>query len=308
MHQRARTTISPRDAPARRLNPIRLFRKTALAASGWLWRNGTVPGGWRDFSWPILACAVERRDTAWPGRIGAWVRGARVLDVGCGRNLQGIGFLAAGARSYTGLDPTLVLDSAVLKDSRQHWSHRIESGLSPRTLMAASPRLRYAASYLRTFAGAEAGGYDVIAMHNVTEHLPDIEDDIARFAALLRPGGRLVFRHPNFYCWHGHHQRPRTVGEIDPADPAQTAVLDWAHVRFDPERHAWIERTQNRIRLDALRTLIERHFTIERWEETESPPEQGIHRLTGDILARHPDFTRRELAVKAVFIVAARRG
>jgi SAM-dependent methyltransferase len=282
---------------------LRLARKTAIAAAESLWANRTQPHAWRELDLGLLALAVERHDLAWPRRVASWVRGCDVLDVGCGRNLQGIGFLAVGARSYTGLDPTLDLDSSELKDSRPRWSRRVESGISPRQLMTRQPRLRYAIADLAAFAAEEIGHFDTVVMHNVTEHLMEIEAEFARFAALLRSGGRIVFRHPNYYCWHGHHRRPRTVSEIDAADSDQAAFVDWAHVRFDPAKHAWIQRTQNRIRLDDLRALVKRHFTIERWDEDESPPEQGIGRLTPEILSRYPEFTRRELAVKCAFVV-----
>lgn len=251
---------------------------------------------------------MEHGDLAWPRRVRRWVQGRDVLDVGCGRNLQGIGFRAAGARSYTGLDPTLDLDSTILKDSRQRWSQRTDGGISPRGLMTRSRGLRFMVATLQEFAQAEPGQFDVIVMHNVTEHLVQIGEEFPRFATLLRPGGRIVFRHPNFYCWHGHHLRPRTIHEIVAGDAEQSAVVDWAHVRFDPVKDDWIGRTQNRIRFDELRALTEQYFEIERWEETESPVEQGIERLTPDILARYPEFSRRELAAKCAFIVGRKRG
>jgi SAM-dependent methyltransferase len=279
----------------------RLLRQTAAAALKQLTAGTTPP--WK-LNLPLLARAIERGDHSWPSRTAQWVRGGDVLDVGCGRNLQAIGFRAAGARSYTGLDPTLNLDSTLLKDSRKRWGKRTEAGISPRQLMASSSRVRFAVATIAEFAAEQPGQFDVIVMHNVTEHLMAIEEEFPRFVALLRPGGCMVFRHPNFYCWHGHHLRPRTVEEIVPGDPEQSAVVDWAHVRRDPARHEWIDRTQNRISLDALRALVERYFTIEKWEEKESGPEQGIERLTPEILARYPEFTRRELAVKCAFIVA----
>jgi len=289
------------------IKSTRLIRKRAIVALEWLWSHAAHPKAWHRRDFMLLFQALERGDLAWPRRVSRWVRGRNVLDVGCGRNLQGIGFLAAGARSYTGLDPTLDLESTVFKDSRSRWGQWTPGTISPRTLMNWSPRLRFVPVSIAEFSALEAGKFDTIVMHNVTEHLMEIGEEFERFAALLRPGGRLVFRHPNFYAWHGHHCRPRTVQEINPAEPAQAAVVDWGHVRFDPARHAWIGRTQNRIRLDALRALTEKEFTIERWDETESPEEQGIARLTPQIVASHPDFSRRELAVKCAFIVARKR-
>lgn len=274
-------------------------------AFGWIsahgrrgdWRGATdLRGVWR---------AARRGDTAWPERVRPWLRDADVLDIGCGRNLQGLGFLAAGARSYTGIEPALDLDNNVFKDSRTVWSKRVAIDLTLRTLMQRYPTLRYERALARDLAAREPGRFDVLVMHNVTEHLMEIEAEFEQFARLLRPGGALVFRHPNFYCWNGHHRRPRTVREID-GSAEQAEVVDWAHVRFDPEKHDWIARTQNRIRLGELRALIERHFRIEQWEEAESPPEKGRDRLTPEILARYPEFTRQELLTRAVFIAARR--
>jgi SAM-dependent methyltransferase len=237
--------------------------------------------------------------------VSQWVRGRRVLDIGCGRNLQGYGFLAVGARSYTGLDPTLDLDDDKLKDSRDSWSHFEKGGLTPRELMKRFPRIEFMVSTIEDFAPREKFG--TIVMHNVTEHLMNIEDTFARLPEFLEPGGQLVFRHPNYYCWHGHHMKPRTIDEIDPACPKQQLVMDWAHAAFDPVRHEWIGRTQNRIRPDELRALVEQHFVLETWDEQESPTRKGIERLTPEILAKYPGFTRREFAVERMFVVARRK-
>lgn len=251
--------------------------------------------------------AAERDDLRWANRVARWVRGGDVLDVGCGSNLQSVGHLAVGARTYTGLDPSLDLDSPKLKDSRGRWGKRTDAGITPRQMMKWMPRVSFSRQTLDQFVQTNAGQYDAVVMHNVTEHLMDLAGDLKRCAELLRPNGAIVFRHPNYYCWHGHHLRPRTIGEIDPDDAAQAAVIDWSHVRFDPEKHAWIGRTQNRVTLDQLRTTLEQHFEIERWEERESSREQGIDRLTPEILGQYPEYTRRDLATISVFVVARKR-
>jgi 2-polyprenyl-3-methyl-5-hydroxy-6-metoxy-1,4-benzoquinol methylase len=289
------------------VNPKAFLLTVIPPLLGWLsvhyrhgqWRGACALGQiWR---------AARRGDTVWPERVGPWLRDAAVLDVGCGRNLQGLGFLASGARSYTGIEPALDIDSKVFKDSRTVWSRRVVSQLTLRRLMELHPGLRYLATTADQLAESEPGRFDVLVMHNVTEHLMEIEREFGHFARLVRAGGVVVFRHPNFYCWHGHHRRPRTVKEID-GSAEQAEVVDWAHVHFQPGAHDWIARTQNRIRLDDLRALTERYFRIERWEETESTAEQGRDRLTPEILGRYPEFSRRELLTRAVFIVARRVG
>jgi SAM-dependent methyltransferase len=260
----------------------------------------------RHFSLPMLSRVLRRGDLDWPAKTAEWIAGRDVLDLGCGRNYQGYAFFALGARSYTGLDPTLELDGDMVKDNRGTWGRHERGGITPRELMRRFPRIRYATARIEDFAPAEP--FDVIVMHNVTEHLHGIAEVFARFPALLRPRGRLVFSHPNFYAWHGHHMKPRTPAEIIPGDPQQAAVMDWAHVRFDPVAHEWIGRTQNRIRLDDLRAVVEREFEVELWRERETRPEEGLSRLTPEILARYPEFTRRDLAVNFAFVVAKLRG
>jgi SAM-dependent methyltransferase len=279
--------------------------RTTIAVMRWM--RSAPPPRFKTLRFRSVFKCIQRGDLAWPSRIAPWVRGRRVLDVGCGKNLQSIGFLAAGARSYTGLDRSLDLDSTILKDSRGCWSRRTEVGLSPKDLMTMRPQVKYVRATIGEFAKAAAEPFDVIAMHNVTEHLMDLAGDLAHLSALIRPGGLIVFRHPNYYSWHGHHCRPRSVSEIDTSDQSQAAVMDWAHTRLKPDEstvHAWIQKTQNCIRLDDLRALIARHFCIQLWEETESTKRQGIDRLTAEVLARYPEFSRRDLATKCVFVVA----
>ena len=277
-----------------------------ITALTW-WIQSAPPPRYKTLRLRWLLNSIQRGDLAWPSRIAPWVRGRRVLDVGCGKNLQSIGFLAVGAQSYTGLDRSLDLDSTVLKDSRGYWSRRTDVGMSLNDVMTARPQVKYVRSTIADFASTAAAQFDVIAMHNVTEHLMDLPTDLANLSAVVRPGGLIVFRHPNYYAWHGHHCRPRSVSEIDPSDPDQALVVDWAHARLKPNEskvHAWIRKTQNCIRLDDLRALVARHFTIQLWEESDSTKQQGIDRLTPEILARFPEFSRRDLATKCVFVVA----
>jgi SAM-dependent methyltransferase len=267
--------------------------------------NGLTAEAWQDFDYRLLCTALAHGDLSWPRRLSAWVRGQHVLDIGCGRNFQGYGFLALGAQSYTGLDPTLDLDDDQVKNSRSSWGKFVSMGLTPRQLMQRYHRLHYAQQTVEDFAPEQL--FDVIVMHNVTEHLMQIDEVFAQLPHFLRPEGKIIFRHPNYYCWHGHHCRPRTLAEIDPQDEKQKHVIDWAHVRFDPAQHEWIGRTQNRIRLDELRRLVSQHFHIEVWEETPSTEKEGRARLTPEILAKYPEFTERELSTRAAFIVARKR-
>ena len=105
-----------------------------------------------------------------------------------------------------------------------------------RQVQAAVPRVCYAACRISDLPAGDR--FDVIFMHNVTEHLMAIEEVLPGYGNGLRPGGKIIYRHHNYACWNGHHQKPRTTAEIDPADPAaQSPYLDWAHLEFEPARH-----------------------------------------------------------------------
>jgi SAM-dependent methyltransferase len=150
--------------------------------------------------------------------------------------------------------------------------------------------------------------WDVVVMHNVTEHLMHIEKDFELFHRLLKPRGKIIFHHPNYYAWGGHHMRPRTIDEIDPSDPTQLKYMDWKHVRFDPEWPEKILLKQNRIRPGELRALTERFFDIITWEPKLSTRKKGIDRLTPQILARYAgEFSRDDLATQSILCVAAKR-
>lgn len=264
--------------------------------------RGLLPHAWRGFSIPLLNEAIQRKNVNWPRMIADFVRDREVLDVGCGRSLYSVGFWFAGAKSYTGVDPVLDPDSNVTKDSRPLHGRFSESAWTPRDLERILPNTRLVQGLTSDLPPGSK--FDVLAMHNVTEHLMQIEDAFAEFASLIRPGGKIVFRHPNYYSWGGHHMKPRTIDEIVPGDPEQEKYLDWRHLvpRIDwPDK---ISKRQNRIRLHELRELVEKHFQIELWQTGRSSSAEGAGRLTPEILGRYPGFEAEELLTQAVICVA----
>jgi len=264
------------------------------------------PGTWRSCHPGLLRLALEYKYVHWPLSLAEYVRGRDVYDLGCGRSLHGVGFLLAGARTYTGVDPRIELDVDAIKDPRQTRSgyhHRI--GWTPRRISRAMPRLRYRACLLEELGEDEA--CDVLVLHNVTEHLMNIREILAGFAAHVRVGGRLIFRHPNFYAWNGHHMAPRYVEEAEAGDPLQAPFLDWGHLVYDESWPDEVKLYQNRIRLGELKDLVARAFDLERWEPKRSNLREGLGRLSDEVLARHPDFTREELETQSVLCVARRR-
>lgn len=103
--------------------------------------------------------------------------GLRVLDVGCAFGALVHWMQRAGARA-TGVD---------LASGAVAWG-REQLGLDLRPGGVEAVR-------------AEAGTFDLITMADVIEHVPDLSGFLGELRALLRPGGRVYVRTPNFACY-----------------------------------------------------------------------------------------------------------
>jgi SAM-dependent methyltransferase len=258
----------------------------------------------RNFHPGLIGLAAELNHAEWGYYVRGYIQGKDVLDLGCGHTLYGIGFLIYGARNYLGIDPKLELDAPKLRRRERFRTELAGNPWTLRQVQVAVPSVRYAACRISDLPAGDR--FDVIFMHNVTEHLVAIEEVFSEVRERLRPGGKIIYRHHNYACWNGHHQCPRTTSEIDPEDPAQALYLDWAHLNFEPARHPLVAARLNRIRLPDLRALTERFFNVLCWDQVPSRPEQGAERLSPEILAKHPSYTRKELLTQAVMCVAGR--
>src|SRR5947209_9132382 len=127
----------------------------------------------RAWNTPALQCLTPR-----------YYVGKDVLELGCGLGAGCALYLACGARSVWGFDPTLHPD---------HLRHL-------RTL----PGARFTAGVLTEEAVGEAR-FDLIYAHFVTEHVGDLSRTFALIHKLLRPGGRFVGLHANYYGPLGGH-------------------------------------------------------------------------------------------------------
>lgn len=253
----------------------------------------------------LIEKSAEFNYLTWPRHIGKYIRGRSVLDIGCGFGAFGTAFFASGAASYTGIDPQMPLDSTTVKNKRIR--AKADLGMSPRDIMAACPDIRLMNCRFEELEGVER--FDVVTLHNVTEHLHGIREILPSLKNLLADDGLLIFHHHNFYCWNGHHLRPNQPQQYDEKSPEQARIVDWNHIIVAPdmpEGH-YFNQNLNQIRLDEIKQITEDNFDILVWEEVPSTP-ATLARFNEDILAKLQDFdptlTPRDLRINAAFCVA----
>jgi SAM-dependent methyltransferase len=111
--------------------------------------------------------------------------GRYVLDWECGRGYFSLALLERGAKQVLGID------------SWYDASEEIKTPPSQVRFMKCS------ISDLETHA--DFGFFDVIFANTVTEHLPDLHNQLRQVARALKPGGRIIINHDNYYQPVGSH-------------------------------------------------------------------------------------------------------
>ena len=115
---------------------------------------------------PLRLDYVDRR---------APLAGRTVLDIGCGGGLMAEAMAARGAK-VTGID----LSEGALKVARLH-------------LKESSRQVDYRHVSAEALAAERPGHFDVITCLEMLEHVPDPGSVIRAVAAMLKPGGQVVF-------------------------------------------------------------------------------------------------------------------
>jgi 2-polyprenyl-6-hydroxyphenyl methylase/3-demethylubiquinone-9 3-methyltransferase len=155
--------------PTLRVNvdPAEIAKFSALANRWW------DPGGPQA---PLHALNPARL-----GYVAARVplRGARVLDVGCGGGLLSEAMAREGAR-VLGID----LASDLVDIARLHRLESMQGG--------AALDLEYRVQAVEALADAEPASFDAITCMELLEHVPDPGSVVAACARLLKPGAPLV--------------------------------------------------------------------------------------------------------------------
>ncbi|MEM9583038.1 MAG: methyltransferase domain-containing protein [Pseudomonadota bacterium] len=277
------------------------FAKSAALAMRGFWANNDK-NDWRGASFcpSILTKAFEYGYMSWPNKVRLDVAGKDILDIGCGPGLHGIGYLAAGARSYLGLDPIVKPDKDRVKNLMA--KNKMPFGWTPNELSALIPPWHVSPIPIEELELER--DFDLATLHNVTEHLHKLDDVFRETAARLKPGGQILYNHHNFYSWNGHHLPPKAVGHIDLDDPSQREMIDWGHVDYEPAPDHYIARGLNRVRLDEVIEITNRYFRIEYAEETPVSPQNGGLRLTDDIRNRYPHLDDRDFLTQNLLCVA----
>ncbi len=164
------------------------------------------------------------------------IKGARVLDIGCGGGLLCEALEALGAE-VTGID----LAPAMLDTARLHAAER---GI----------RIEYRLLAAEFLAAAEPDSFDVITCMEMLEHVPDPAGIVTAIGALLRPGGAAFIstlnRTPKSFAQaivaaeyifrlvpRGTHEYERLVRPAELAQWARGAGLtlqDVSGLAFDP--------------------------------------------------------------------------
>jgi SAM-dependent methyltransferase len=140
--------------------------------------------------------------------------------------------------------------------------------------------------------------FDLVASHEVFEHIADVPAAVREIKRVLKPGG-IVYINVHLFpsISGGHHVEWKYPDEEPSAN-----VPPWDHLRGNtaPEHPSWI----NKLREGDYRPIFESELEILCWEASAY---EGRGLLTPEIKAELPDYNEDELLKKGVIIVARKR-
>lgn len=111
-------------------------------------------------------------------------RNKDVLDLGCGLGAASSLFIERGAQFVWGIDPVMTAEQI--------------------NTLSVLPRTRFTSSLLRREVFGHQR-FDLVYARFATEHILDLPDAFSSVYSLLKPGGRFVALHGNYYSPMGAH-------------------------------------------------------------------------------------------------------
>ena len=169
-------------------------------------------GATRRYYWSLLKRAVSRY---------CELRGAAVLELGCGTGTFTELVMKSGARSFCGVD----LSPKMLKRAKEKASAMVARGLE----------VSYENASMEDFAPAHAETFDIIYSPSFLHHLVDLNGGLKLIRSMLKPGGVYVGFHEQITG------RDRTFTERVDSDLLYLFGYDGAI--FTP----WRERFKNKL-------------------------------------------------------------
>ena len=160
------SAMTPPSAPRANVDPAEIAKFSALANRWWDPEGPQAP----------LHVLNPARLRYVADRTG--LRGARVLDVGCGGGLLSEAMARAGAR-VTAID----LSSDLIDIAKLHLLEARQNG--------EAIAVDYRVQAIEALAEAEPSAFDAITCMEMLEHVPDPGSILAACMRLLKPGGRL---------------------------------------------------------------------------------------------------------------------
>lgn len=148
------------------------------------------------------------------------LRGASVLEVGCGRGRLCLDMALAGATRVVGLDVLEPLVDFARENVKQH---------HPRF----ASRIEFRRANLPDLADDET--FDFIVTKDALEHVLDIDGMLRAMLSRLKPGGRIFAGFGPLYTspYGDHDRRVRAFARFGPLGRLMTA-MPWGHLVFEP--------------------------------------------------------------------------
>ena len=254
-----------------------------------------------------------------------------ILDVGMGQGPFAVYYIHNGANSYTGVDPSILLDGSKIRDFRigcgllkkdidyskltkdekneldklddgRAWYHNFN--YTPNDIMNILPNVKLIPNILEDCIDKiNENSKDLVMLSCVSEHLEHLPEVIEYCWKFLKNSGKLYLTHGNYYSWAGHHQLPRTPKTYEINNKNHNIYIDWQH--YSPLNPAYHNRTMNRVRLYELKKLIEKYFIIEYWDEELDI--SVLERLTLNIRDKWKEYTLSEMLCNVPKLIAIKR-